>query len=374
MKVQMSPLYADVSFSVFGSNDFSCCFCFTFNKAVDIADRILKISPSPTETFAVSNKKEQSLESTLFREIQKLNEIIDRLSISSGRSPYHRNENSRESNTSNKRDFSICWVHRRLGKKKCRAEKCVQPCTGTILDRVLGARAAKVHYRLFSVWTLVPVRLGKQLFDNSTVDEIASEAADCRLTYTMANCPQRRLEKPGKKGRRTRKRKKELEKTRAGRFRKRRGESQSFLFRDADQESKTRMRNNALRTGPRQAVEWPEAIPIPDMQAKSLCRTIFETWVSHFGCPSVLTSDQGTQMRSSMYAEFIRMLGTEKIKTTTYHPISNGIVERFHRHLKSAIKAHENDTLSEIVPIIFLDIRTAVKISDYPKIMNFFKN
>ncbi|GFU02235.1 retrovirus-related Pol polyprotein from transposon 412 [Trichonephila clavipes] len=42
---------------------------------------------------------------------------------------------------------------------------------------------------------------------------------------------------------------------RAGRFRKRRGESQSFWFRDADQESKTRMRNNALRTGPRQAVD-----------------------------------------------------------------------------------------------------------------------
>ncbi|GFW76969.1 hypothetical protein TNCV_2593501 [Trichonephila clavipes] len=103
-----------------------------------------------------------------------------------------------------------------------------------ILDRVLGARAAGVHYRLFSVWTLVPVRLGKQLSDNSTVDEIASEAADCRLTYTMANCPQRRLEKPGEEkkergGRRTRKRKKELEKMRTGRFRKRRGESRSFF-------------------------------------------------------------------------------------------------------------------------------------------------
>ncbi|GFY32887.1 retrovirus-related Pol polyprotein from transposon 412 [Trichonephila clavipes] len=61
-----------------------------------------------------------------------------------------------------------------------------------ILDGVLGARAAGVHYRLFSVWTLVPVRLGKQLSDNSTVDDIASEAADCRLTYTMANCPQSR--------------------------------------------------------------------------------------------------------------------------------------------------------------------------------------
>ncbi|GFY07299.1 hypothetical protein TNCV_5084861 [Trichonephila clavipes] len=78
------------------------------------------------------------------------------------------------------------------------------------------------------VWTLVPVRLDQQLSDHSTVDEIASGAADCRLTYTMANCPQRR---------------------------KRRGESQSFLFGDADQESETRMSKNALRTGRRQAVE-----------------------------------------------------------------------------------------------------------------------
>ncbi|GFS67740.1 gag-Pol polyprotein [Trichonephila clavipes] len=62
-----------------------------------------------------------------------------------------------------------------------------------------------------------------------------------------------------------------------------------------------------------------------------------------------------------MYAEFARMLGTEKIKTTAYHPKSNGIMERFHSHLKSTIKAYENDIWSEIVPFILLDIRTAVK-------------
>ncbi|GFT43741.1 uncharacterized protein TNCV_53721 [Trichonephila clavipes] len=50
-------------------------------------------------------------------------------------------------------------------------------------------------------------------------------------------------------------RKKSSEKTRAGRFRKRRGESQRFLLGDADQESETRMSKNALRTGRRQAVE-----------------------------------------------------------------------------------------------------------------------
>ncbi|GBN21365.1 hypothetical protein AVEN_122955-1, partial [Araneus ventricosus] len=36
-------------------------------------------------------------------------------------------------------------------------------------------------------------------------------------------------------------------------------------------------------------------------------------------------------------------------------------VERFHRHLKSAIKAHENEKWSELIPIILLGIRTAVK-------------
>ncbi|GBM99469.1 Retrovirus-related Pol polyprotein from transposon 412, partial [Araneus ventricosus] len=107
--------------------------------------------------------------------------------------------------------------------------------------------------------------------------------------------------------------------------------------------------------------KWPEAIPIPDMRAKTICRAIFDTWISRFGCPSVVTSDQGSQLRSSMFVEFTRMLGTQKIKTTPYHPISNGIVERFHRHLKSAIKAHENEKWSELIPIILLGIRTAVK-------------
>ncbi|GFW34890.1 hypothetical protein TNCV_978281 [Trichonephila clavipes] len=111
---------------------------------------------------------------------------------------------------------------------------------------------AGVHYRLFSVWTLVPVRLDQQLSDHSTVDEIASGAADCRLTYTMANCPQRRKEE--------RKRERETEGKRA---RKRQGlvvlgsgeENPRVLFGDADQESESRMSKNALRTGRRQAVD-----------------------------------------------------------------------------------------------------------------------
>ncbi|GFX29073.1 hypothetical protein TNCV_2072241 [Trichonephila clavipes] len=61
--------------------------------------------------------------------------------------------------------------------------------------------------------------------------------------------------RPEKKRRTRKRRKKSSKKRRADRLRKRRGESQSFLLGDADQESETRMSKNALRTGRRQAVE-----------------------------------------------------------------------------------------------------------------------
>ncbi|GBM73346.1 hypothetical protein AVEN_37596-1 [Araneus ventricosus] len=106
---------------------------------------------------------------------------------------------------------------------------------------------------------------------------------------------------------------------------------------------------------------WPEAIPIADMQIKTICRAIFHTWISRFGCPSIITRDQGSQMRSSLYREFSEMLGTNRIRTTAHHPIANGIVERFHRHLKSSIEAHESTQWSEILPIVLLGICAAVK-------------
>ncbi|GFV85852.1 uncharacterized protein TNCV_1421571 [Trichonephila clavipes] len=154
------------------------------------------------------------------------------------------------------------------------------PWEATILDRVLGASGAGVHYRLFSVWTLVPVRLDKQLSDHSTVDEIASGAADYRLTYTHGELSSKVVKRRqwaegdrplehvsdtcwfvGKTGRRKERKKKEKKEKK-----KRRGlvvlgsgeENPRVLFRDADEESKTRMRNNALWTRPRQAVDARE--------------------------------------------------------------------------------------------------------------------
>ena len=54
--------------------------------------------------------------------------------------------------------------------------------------------------------------------------------------------------------------------------------------------------------------------------------------------------------------------GTARLQTHSYHPIANGIVERFHRQLKSSIKAcHNPITWTDSLPLILLGIRTTLK-------------
>ena len=63
------------------------------------------------------------------------------------------------------------------------------------------------------------------------------------------------------------------------------------------------------------------------------------TWVARFGVPSVLTLDRGTQFTSSVWTRVCRSLGISPPTTTRFHPQSNGMIKRFHRSLKTALRA-----------------------------------
>lgn len=106
---------------------------------------------------------------------------------------------------------------------------------------------------------------------------------------------------------------------------------------------------------------WPEVVPITEITAEAVCRALFNGWISRFGCPATITTDQGRQFESALFKEMISMLGTNRIRTTSFHPIANGFVERFHRVLKSALKAHENPRWTETLPTVLLGLRAAVK-------------
>jgi len=105
---------------------------------------------------------------------------------------------------------------------------------------------------------------------------------------------------------------------------------------------------------------WPEAVPIPDQEAPTVARAFFETWISRFGVPLRVTTDQGRQFESFLFRHLNILTGTSHIRTTAYHPAANGMVERFHRQLKAAIRCQQR-RWTEALPLVLMGIRSSWK-------------
>lgn len=106
---------------------------------------------------------------------------------------------------------------------------------------------------------------------------------------------------------------------------------------------------------------WPEVIFLKDTKADTVAKALYENWICRFGVPLKITSDQGKQFECELFKELSRFLGFKHIRTTPYHPSSNGMIERFNRSLKTAIRCRSNENWVNSVPTILLGLRTTLK-------------
>lgn len=107
---------------------------------------------------------------------------------------------------------------------------------------------------------------------------------------------------------------------------------------------------------------WPEACPLTSITTDACIRAFLSTWVSRFGVPAVLTSDRGAQFTSSVWTGVCESLGITCSRTTSFHPQSNGMIERFHRTLKAALRSRSagSDWVLHL-PFVLLGLRSVPK-------------
>lgn len=106
---------------------------------------------------------------------------------------------------------------------------------------------------------------------------------------------------------------------------------------------------------------WVEAVPLREISAQAVAEAFFDSWVSRYGAPKILTTDQGAQFESRLFTALLSFIGCERIRITAYHPASNGMIERWHRVFKAAIMCHSDTNWPRTLPTVLLGLRSHVR-------------
>ena len=101
---------------------------------------------------------------------------------------------------------------------------------------------------------------------------------------------------------------------------------------------------------------YAQAFPTRNQLAKTTAKILFENFVVHYGFPARIHSDQGRNFESSLIKELCSLAGVHKSWTTPYHPMGNGMVERFNQTLLKMLGTLEDhqkqDWKSYVAPLV----------------------
>ena len=87
-----------------------------------------------------------------------------------------------------------------------------------------------------------------------------------------------------------------------------------------------------------QFTKWLECYPLPNQTAESVAKCVVDGFISRFGCPLEIHTDQGKNFDGKLFLSVCELLQIAKTRTMPYHPCSNGQVERYNRTLLQLIR------------------------------------
>ena len=112
------------------------------------------------------------------------------------------------------------------------------------------------------------------------------------------------------------------------------------------------------------ATRYPEAIPLHSVDAEHVAEQLVQVF-STVGIPQEIMSDQGTNFMSTLLAEMYRLLDIQCLWTTPYHPLCNGLVERFNQTLKAMLRksaTKDGKDWDKLLPFLSLRIERSPEV------------
>ena len=84
--------------------------------------------------------------------------------------------------------------------------------------------------------------------------------------------------------------------------------------------------------------KWAEVIRVENKTAETVASQWFQRWISVFGPPRRVMTDNDRPFLSSVFENMAALLSTKKLATTVYHPQGNSPIEAFHKGLGSTLR------------------------------------
>ena len=88
--------------------------------------------------------------------------------------------------------------------------------------------------------------------------------------------------------------------------------------------------------------KYAEAAPCMTASAEETCDHLINVWIARHGCPITFQSDNGKAFVGDLTKELMKRSQVAQAHSTTYHPQTNGLVERQTRTLVSMLRVYSS--------------------------------
>ena len=86
--------------------------------------------------------------------------------------------------------------------------------------------------------------------------------------------------------------------------------------------------------------KYAEAVPCITASAEEMCDHLINTWTTRHGCLMMFQPDNGTAFVGELTKELVRRSQVAQAHSMTYHPQTNGLVEKQNRTLVSMLRVY----------------------------------